>query len=81
MTLQGYTATSLDQVIAESSSSKGAFFHRFSSKSDLALQLIERYVASDLAHPTPAWRPPRTSRTRRRGWWRSCGSTRTEPRS
>jgi TetR/AcrR family transcriptional regulator, transcriptional repressor for nem operon len=49
MTDQGYNATSLDQVIAESSSSKGAFFHHFSSKADLAAQLVERYVASDLA--------------------------------
>jgi TetR/AcrR family transcriptional repressor of nem operon len=50
MTDQGYNATSLDQVIAESSSSKGAFFHHFSSKADLAVQLLERYVAADLAH-------------------------------
>lgn len=50
MTDQGYNATSLDQVIAESSSSKGAFFHHFRSKADLALQLVERYVASDLGH-------------------------------
>ena len=50
MTEQGYRATSLDQVIGASSSSKGAFFHHFSSKSDLALQLTERYVASDLAN-------------------------------
>jgi TetR/AcrR family transcriptional repressor of nem operon len=47
---QGYNATSLDQVIAGSASSKGAFFHHFSSKADLAQQLIERYVATDLAH-------------------------------
>ena len=47
---QGYNATSLDQVLAESSSSKGAFFHHFSSKSDLAHQLTERYVETDLAH-------------------------------
>jgi TetR/AcrR family transcriptional repressor of nem operon len=46
---QGYNATSVDQVIAESSSSKGAFFHHFNSKADLAAQLVERYVASDLA--------------------------------
>src|SRR5688572_24802010 len=50
MTDQGYNATSVDQVIAESSSSKGAFFHHFASKADLAAQLVERYVASDLAH-------------------------------
>ena len=47
---QGYNATSLDQVIAASSSSKGAFFHHFHSKSDLAVQLTERYVEADLAH-------------------------------
>jgi TetR/AcrR family transcriptional regulator, transcriptional repressor for nem operon len=47
---QGYAATSLDQVIAEASTSKGAFFHHFLSKADLAVQLVERYAASDLAH-------------------------------
>jgi TetR/AcrR family transcriptional repressor of nem operon len=47
---QGYRGTSLDQVIAESASSKGAFFHHFTSKSDLARQLTERYVAGDLAN-------------------------------
>ena len=50
MTDQGYNATPLDQVIAESSSSKGAFFHHFRSKADLALRLVERYVDADLAH-------------------------------
>jgi TetR/AcrR family transcriptional regulator, transcriptional repressor for nem operon len=50
MTDQGYSATSVDQVIAEAGSSKGAFFHHFSSKTDLAVQLVERYVAADLAH-------------------------------
>ena len=50
MTDQGYTATSVDQVIADSSSSKGAFFHHFRSKSDLATQVVDRYVRADLAH-------------------------------
>jgi TetR/AcrR family transcriptional regulator, transcriptional repressor for nem operon len=50
MTEQGYSATPVDQVIAESGSSKGAFFHHFSSKADLAVRLVERYVAADLAH-------------------------------
>lgn len=50
MTEQGYQATSLDEVIAESASSKGAFFHHFSSKYDLALKLTERYAARDLEH-------------------------------
>lgn len=47
---QGYNATTVDQVIAESSSSKGAFFNHFSSKSELALRLTEQYVERDLAH-------------------------------
>jgi TetR/AcrR family transcriptional repressor of nem operon len=46
----GYAATSVDQVIAESGSSKGAFFHHFESKRALADALIDRYVASDIAH-------------------------------
>jgi len=50
MTDQGYSATSVDQVIAEAGSSKGAFFHHFSSKTDLAVHLVHRYVAADLAH-------------------------------
>ena len=45
---QGYNATSLDEVIADSASSKGAFFHHFRSKSDLAVQLTRRYVEGDL---------------------------------
>jgi TetR/AcrR family transcriptional repressor of nem operon len=46
----GYTATSVDQVIAASGSSKGAFFHHFDSKRDLARELVGRYVDADLAH-------------------------------
>jgi TetR/AcrR family transcriptional repressor of nem operon len=49
MVEHGYNATSLDLVIAESASSKGAFFHHFRSKADLANQLVARYVAGDLA--------------------------------
>jgi TetR/AcrR family transcriptional repressor of nem operon len=46
----GFAATSLDQVIAASHSSKGAFFHHFDGKQALADALVERYVAGDLAH-------------------------------
>ena len=46
---QGYSATSLDQLLAESKSSKGAFFHHFESKADLADRLVARYVEGDLA--------------------------------
>ncbi len=50
MTDNGYSGTSVDEVIAESSTSKGAFFHHFRSKTDLVGELIGRYVAADLAH-------------------------------
>lgn len=45
----GYAATSLDRVIAESGSSKGSFFHHFASKDDLARALVDRYAAADIA--------------------------------
>ena len=44
----GYAATSVDQVIAASGSSKGAFFHHFDSKLDLARSLVERYASADV---------------------------------
>ncbi len=46
----GYAATSVDQVIAGSASSKGAFFHHFDSKLALARALVDRYAAADVAH-------------------------------
>lgn len=45
----GFAATSLDQVIKAAETSKGAFFHHFDSKLDLARSLTERYVAADIA--------------------------------
>lgn len=45
----GLAATSVDQVLAASRSSKGAFFHHFESKQALARALVDRYVAADLA--------------------------------
>jgi TetR/AcrR family transcriptional repressor of nem operon len=45
----GYAATSVDQVIAASGSSKGAFFHHFESKRALADELVEGYVVADVA--------------------------------
>ncbi|GED96065.1 TetR/AcrR family transcriptional regulator [Gordonia crocea] len=44
----GYAATSIDQVIAAAGSSKGSFFHHFSSKADLAEQLVRRYAEADV---------------------------------
>ncbi|MEJ7794398.1 MAG: TetR/AcrR family transcriptional regulator [Nocardioides sp.] len=45
----GYAATSVDQVVAASGSSKGAFFHHFSSKLELARTLVQRYAEADVA--------------------------------
>lgn len=50
----GYAATSVDHVIAASASSKGAFFHHFDSKRELARALVGRYVEADLAHLSDA---------------------------
>jgi TetR/AcrR family transcriptional regulator, transcriptional repressor for nem operon len=44
----GFAATSLDHVIKEAGTSKGAFFHHFDSKTELARALTERYVAGDI---------------------------------
>ena len=44
----GFAATSVDEVIAASKTSKGAFFHHFGSKLDLARALVARYAAADI---------------------------------
>lgn len=44
---QGYGATSLDAILEQAELTKGAFFHHFPSKHDLAHALIERYAALD----------------------------------
>jgi TetR/AcrR family transcriptional regulator, transcriptional repressor for nem operon len=46
----GFAATSVDQVIAASGTSKGAFFHHFDSKVALARALVDRYAAADIAY-------------------------------
>jgi TetR/AcrR family transcriptional repressor of nem operon len=45
----GFAATSVDDILQAAGSSKGAFFHHFASKADLASALVERYVDSDVA--------------------------------
>ena len=47
---QGFAATSIDQIIARTGVTKGAFFYHFKSKSDLAHALVERYAALDAEH-------------------------------
>ena len=43
----GYGGTSLDSIVERAGLTKGAFFHHFASKHDLARALIERYAAMD----------------------------------
>jgi len=43
----GYGGMSVDQVIAGAGVTKGAFFHHFKSKNDLAQALLDRYVEMD----------------------------------
>lgn len=47
---QGFSATSIERVIDRVGLTKGAFFHHFRSKSDLAYALVERYAALDLGN-------------------------------
>lgn len=46
----GYSATSIEAVVARAGITKGAFFHHFGSKSDLARALVERYARLDQEH-------------------------------
>jgi TetR/AcrR family transcriptional regulator, transcriptional repressor for nem operon len=44
---QGYGGTSVDAILARTGLTKGAFFHHFESKHELARALIERYAVLD----------------------------------
>jgi TetR/AcrR family transcriptional repressor of nem operon len=46
---KGLSATSVDEILTASETSKGAFFHHFPSKNHLARALVERYAANDIA--------------------------------
>lgn len=48
MERNGFAATSVEAILDASGSSKGAFFHHFDSKRDLARALMTRYVDADL---------------------------------
>jgi TetR/AcrR family transcriptional regulator, transcriptional repressor for nem operon len=47
---RGFSGTSVDDVLAAAEVTKGAFFHHFPSKADLARTLLHQYVAADLDH-------------------------------
>lgn len=46
----GFGATTVDAVVGRAGITKGAFFHHFASKSDLARELVERYSQMDKDH-------------------------------
>jgi TetR/AcrR family transcriptional repressor of nem operon len=45
----GYAGTSLDDLLLATGLTKGAFFHHFRSKAELARAVLEAYAARDLA--------------------------------
>lgn len=45
----GLSGTSVDQIIERAGVTKGAFFHHFKSKGELARELVEKASAEDLA--------------------------------
>ena len=44
---QGFAATSIDQILEQVGVTKGAFFHHFKTKNDLARALIQRFAEAD----------------------------------
>lgn len=47
---RGMAGTSVDDVLNEAASTKGAFFHHFSSKADLGRALVDRWAEADRDH-------------------------------
>ncbi|MDA1326604.1 MAG: helix-turn-helix domain containing protein [Proteobacteria bacterium] len=45
---RGYSATSIDKLVAQAGVTKGSFFHHFDSKAALAHTLVERFSHADL---------------------------------
>lgn len=58
---QGFTATSLDQIIEVSKTSKGAFFHYFSSKLQLGELVIENYFKKTEVALKKSFNNPKTT--------------------
>lgn len=46
---QGFAGTSIDDILKKAGLTKGAFFHYFKGKADLAFALVERHSKQDLA--------------------------------
>lgn len=48
MLTQGFTATSIDEIIEDARTTKGSFFHFFKSKEDLGKVALDRFVCGQL---------------------------------
>ena len=46
---KGFSGTSIDDILKTAGVTKGAFFHHFRSKADLARTLVERFAENDFA--------------------------------
>lgn len=44
---RGFSATSVDAIVSDAGVTKGAFFHHFATKTDLAHELVDRWVVRD----------------------------------
>ena len=49
---QGFSASSIEQIITGAEITKGTFFYHFPTKNDLAQALVERYARRDNRHLT-----------------------------
>ncbi len=45
---KGFAGTSIDDILKETGLTKGAFFHHFKGKADLARELVQNYALGDL---------------------------------
>jgi TetR/AcrR family transcriptional repressor of nem operon len=45
---KGFSGTSIDDILKATGMTKGAFFHHFKGKADLACELVKRYALNDL---------------------------------
>jgi TetR/AcrR family transcriptional repressor of nem operon len=45
---KGFAGTSIDDILRATDMTKGAFFHHFKGKADLARELVKRYALGDL---------------------------------
>jgi len=50
----GFAGTSVDSIVESAGVTKGAFYHHFPGKGELALALVERWAEDDLRHLTHA---------------------------